>query len=61
MTQPTALQTKVASQILMAIRSGELTPGSHLKEVELAERFGVSRSPIRGALVYLAQEQVIGR
>lgn len=61
MTQPTALQTKVASQILMAIRSGELTPGSHLKEVELAERFGVSRSPIRGALIYLAQEQVIGR
>ena len=50
MAQLTSLQTKVAGQILAAIHNGELPAGSHLKEVELAERFGVSRSPIRGAL-----------
>lgn len=61
MTEPTTLQVKVASQILAAIQSGELAPGSHLKEVELAERFGVSRSPIRGALIYLATKELVGR
>ena len=59
MAQLTSLQTKVAGQILAAIHNGELPAGSHLKEVELAERFGVSRSPIRGALAYLAGKQVI--
>lgn len=59
MVQLTSLQTKVAGQILSAIHSGELSPGNHLKEVELAERFGVSRSPIRGALAYLAKQQLI--
>ena len=59
MAQLTSLQTKVAAQILAAIQNGDLPAGSHLKEVELAERFGVSRSPIRGALAYLAGQQVI--
>ncbi|MBK5002374.1 GntR family transcriptional regulator [Pseudomonas sp. S31] len=59
MVQLTSLQTKVAGQILAAIQSGELAPGNHLKEVELAERLGVSRSPVRGALAYLADQQLI--
>lgn len=59
MVQLTSLQTKVAGQILSAIHNGELSPGNHLKEVELAQRFGVSRSPIRGALAYLANQQLI--
>ncbi|MBI6944954.1 GntR family transcriptional regulator [Pseudomonas putida] len=59
MVQLTSLQTKVAGQILSAIQSGELAPGNHLKEVELAERFGVSRSPVRGALAYLADQRLI--
>lgn len=58
-TQLTTLQTKVAGQILHAIRSGEFLPGGHLKEVEVAERFGVSRSPVRGALLWLAQQKYI--
>jgi len=61
MSQPTSLQTKLAGQIMAAIRSGELIPGMHLKEVELADRFGVSRSPIRGALAYLASQEMIER
>jgi hypothetical protein len=47
MAQLTSLQTKVAGQILSAIQSGDLQPGTHLKEVELSQRLGVSRSPIR--------------
>lgn len=59
MSQLTSLQTKVAGQILAAITSGDLQPGLHLKEVELAQRLGVSRSPIRSALVYLAEQKAI--
>ena len=59
MAQLTSLQTKVAGQILSAIQSGDLQPGSHLKEVELSQRLGVSRSPIRSALSYLAEQQLI--
>eukprot|EP01030_Chromulinospumella_sphaerica_P008138 gene8138-7964_t len=42
MAQLTSLQTKVAGQILAAIQSGDLQPGTHLKEVELSQRLGVS-------------------
>ena len=59
MSQLTSLQTKVAGQILSAIQSGDLQPGTHLKEVELTQRLGVSRSPIRSALSYLAEQQLI--
>ena len=36
------------------IAVGELRPGQHLDETELAERFGVSRTPIRETLIQLA-------
>ncbi|WP_263146187.1 GntR family transcriptional regulator [Pseudomonas sp. RIT-PI-AD] len=58
-SHPTSLQVKLAAQILAAIQSGEFAVGRHLKEVELASRFGVSRSPIRGALAYLAAQSLI--
>lgn len=38
------------------IATGMLLPGSHLDEVELATRFGVSRTPIREALNLLLGE-----
>src|SRR5690554_2268070 len=44
---------KVAAQIRRAIIRGELAPGDHLGEQALAERYGVSRSPVREALVVL--------
>lgn len=59
MSKLTPLQTKVAGQILESIACGDFPPGSHIKEIELAQHFGVSRSPIRGALFYLAGQQIL--
>ncbi len=40
----------VYGQLRSAIRNQELKPGDRLREVELAERLGVSRTPVREAL-----------
>lgn len=42
-----------------AIQKGELTPGTRLREVELAERLGLSRTPIREALSRLESEGLV--
>ena len=41
------------------ILSAQLTPGSRLGEVELADRLGVSRTPVREALTRLAAEGLV--
>ncbi|WP_281356736.1 GntR family transcriptional regulator [Amycolatopsis anabasis] len=41
------------------ILSGELPPGTRLGEVELAERLGTSRTPVREALRQLAAEGLV--
>jgi DNA-binding GntR family transcriptional regulator len=42
-----------------AILSGELAPGEKLVEVDLAERFGTSRGPIRQAVRELVREGIV--
>jgi DNA-binding GntR family transcriptional regulator len=41
------------------VLGGELAPGARLGQVELAERFGISRTPVREALRRLAGEGLV--
>lgn len=49
------------SQIRAMILSGELAPGSQIREEQLAESCGVSRTPVRDALNRLESELLIRR
>lgn len=49
------------SLILAAIEAGHYRPGSRLVESELAERFGVSRTPVREALQRLETQAMLVR
>ena len=50
---------RIASQLRAEILHGEIAPGSKLAQVGLAERFGVSRIPVRDALGVLAGEGLV--
>ncbi len=50
------LWESVADELRDSILDGRLPAGSRLLETELAERFGVSRGPVRDALRELARE-----
>lgn len=54
-------QKDAYGMILEAIDSGIYRPGSRLVESELAERFGVSRTPIREALQRLETQSLLTR
>ena len=49
------------SMILSAIEDGIYSPGDRLVESELAERFGVSRTPVREALQRLETQSIVIR
>jgi DNA-binding GntR family transcriptional regulator len=49
----------VADQLRQMIKSGELAPGTHLRQAEFAERFGVSTTPVREAFLTLAREGLL--
>ncbi len=41
------------------VLSGQLAPGTRLNEIELSQRLGVSRTPVRAALTALATQDLI--
>jgi len=53
--QSERLRDQVYQLIREGLKSGELRPGQRLVEVELAERYGVSRTPVREALFQLTR------
>ncbi|HEV7456975.1 MAG TPA: GntR family transcriptional regulator [Roseococcus sp.] len=55
MSQTLSAQLRLRDLIL----SGELQPGERLSEPSVAERLGASRTPVRAALVRLAEEGLV--
>ncbi len=51
--------TRVFEQVLEAIHDGHLKPGEHISDTKLAEKYGVSRTPVREALQRLREIGVI--
>ena len=49
----------LANQLLDVIRDAKLEPGHHLREQQLADLVGVSRTPIRSALNLLAERGIV--
>jgi DNA-binding GntR family transcriptional regulator len=51
--------TGVFEQILAAVHRGELKPGQRISDADLADEFGVSRTPVREALQRLREIGII--
>ena len=56
---PRALYEEVAELLRERIFNRELTPGSWIDELKLAEQYGISRTPLREALKVLATEGLV--
>lgn len=53
------VESEVAERIRRAILSGQLPPGTRMRQAELAERMSISITPVRTALRQLAAEGLI--
>ena len=53
------IREQVANEIRADVLSGRLSAGTDLREQTLAEKYGVSRGPIRDALLQLTQEGLL--
>ncbi len=56
---PAQLERRVYERLLDSIISGELPPGVPLVEARLAEDFGVSKTPVREALIRLQRDGLV--
>lgn len=54
-----SIQSRVHHTVRTLITSGELSAGEAISEISLAERFGVSRTPVREALKQLKTEGLV--
>ncbi|MFF7710324.1 GntR family transcriptional regulator [Pseudomonas sp. NPDC007930] len=52
---------RLANQILDVVRKARFEPGHHLREQQLADLLGVSRTPVRHALTLLTEEGIVER
>jgi DNA-binding GntR family transcriptional regulator len=59
MSRPTTSAERAVNVLRELILRGEFAAGSRLGEVDLAERLGVSRTPVREALTRLAAEGLV--
>jgi DNA-binding GntR family transcriptional regulator len=55
------LAERVLDEIAESIINGELSPGSHISEPLMAERYGISRGPLREALHRLQERRLVTR
>ena len=53
------LHDEVVARLRELILAGELEPGARINEIELCERFGISRTPLREAIKILATEGLL--
>ncbi|SHF91393.1 transcriptional regulator, GntR family [Loktanella atrilutea] len=54
-----SLPTQISAQIMTHIREEGLVEGAHMSAQSLADRFGVSRSPVQKALAQLVADKVV--
>ena len=54
-----SVRDQIASYLRHRILSGELAPGTRLREVPLAKELGISRGPIRDAFLSLTKEGLL--
>ena len=57
--QDNSLSDKVYQQLFKSLITGNLSPGQKITEAELAKAMGISRSPIREALMRLAKDHLV--
>lgn len=54
-----SLPERIRRALLLDIESGVLVPGAAVDEKQVADRFGVSRTPVREALLMLAAQHLV--
>src|SRR5215218_8110012 len=54
-----SISRHVYAAIVESVRTGELRPGDRINEAALSRRLGISRTPVREAVIRLCQEGLL--